>query len=201
MGASRYNSVEGRAVKPIHRRIQRWQGFGFETLEEVGEFIAQVDELLDDQAVELPGIVSVTTGDREYRDLEPDDLRDLSPSLSMESIKALSIQVQVNHREPVRVELVLTGDDYRQTELTVEGRSQVIVGGIAVGIATVVDERFERLQQERELAESEAEREMPVGAAQTQVWNRWINHPWTIHIGGGTIAAVVAGGILFLLFH
>lgn len=196
MGASRYNSVKGRSVKPIHRRSEHWRGYPFGMLGEVAEFILQVDELLEDQAVEAPGVVNLATGDREYRDLETNDLRHLSPSLPMDSIEALSIQVQANHDEPVRIQLALTDDGDQQTGLTVEGRSQVIVGGIAAGVVTVVDERFERLRRERELAEAEAE-----GAAQTVGWNRWLNHPWAIHIVGGTIAAVVAGGILFLLFH
>jgi hypothetical protein len=201
MGASEYKSVRNQAVKPIHKRGQRWSGYAFGSPEEVADFIGDVGELLEDKAADPPGITTIGTVDREYRDLEPDDLRALSLP-PMELIQALSIQAQANHEEPVTIALLLSHDEHhQQTELTVEGRSRVAVDGIAVGIGALLDERFRRLEDERQIAEAEAEHGSQAGEPPMNTWERLLSNPWVIHIGGGTIAAVLAGGILLLLFH
>lgn len=201
MGASEHKAVRNQAVKPIHKRGQRWSGFAFGSPEEAAEFICDVGELLEDQAADPPGITTIATADREYRDLEPDDLRTLSLP-PMESVQALSIHAQANHEEPVAIALLLSdGEPHQETELIVEGRSRVAVDGIAVGIAALLDERFRRREDERQIAQAEAEQESQAGDPQMSTWERLLSNPWAIHIGGGTIAAVIAGGILLLLFH
>ncbi|HET7120785.1 MAG TPA: hypothetical protein VFI17_05995 [Solirubrobacterales bacterium] len=187
-------SAEGRAVKPIHKRSQQWAGQPFAALEDAAALATELSGLLREQGAVVPLTITVTTEDREYRDLGTSDLQELAAELSLDTIESLSISSAAVPTEPVAVALRLVETrSSPSTWLAVEGSNQVAVDGIKAWIAREIEARLERARESAEPDRLPREEGKPVP------WIRWLNHPWAIQIGGGAMAAVLGTALIFLL--
>ena len=191
---------DGGRAKPIHRRHGTWEGCPFETLDEVADFVSELSALLGEQGTDVPLWVSLRTDDREYRRVDPRDLDDLSLTISMASLTRFVV-CSPDDTQPVSIHLTITTRrDGHSTLLDVEGSSQVAVEGINVWIARQIAGRIERGEEARKSTEKE-NHPTQAGSMSVSSWKRWVNHPWAIQVGGGAIAAVLAGGVIFFLSH
>jgi hypothetical protein len=84
---------------------------------------------------------------------------------------------------------------------------EITLRGLAARIEAIVQSAAERLKRRRE-AESRKPEPLPVrveAASPIPTVDKsprsLINHPWTVAIGGGSIAAIIAGVILFFVFR
>lgn len=181
-------------MRAIHKRAERWDGLPFMTLSEAANFIAELEPKLKSEE-EVQTSVSVTTEERDFRELTLDELRELSNVLSIHAIQSLIASCGRDEGERVCVNLSLSNHKGSTTELDVQGEEEIVVDGLYIGAKKKIDGCFERIRHAEELAEAKSEPH----DGKSSLLDRW--EPWLIQIVGGTIATVVGAVVLFLIFR
>lgn len=182
-------------MKAIHKRAEQWEALPFSSLTEVADFTTELELKLEAVGA-AEASVSVSTEDRDFRELTLDELRELSKVLPLEAMQSLIVSCDEEVDQRIRVDLLLLNDKRPNTKLNVKGEEEVVVEGLFVGAKKCIDERFEKIRRAEELAEAKAE---PHEDPRTSPWGPW--EPWLVQILGGTIATVVGAVVLLLIFH
>ena len=193
-------------MKAIHKRAEKWDGFAFTTLEEAADFIAELEPLLKGAGTEVETRASVSTEDRDFRELTLEELRELSAALAVDNVQTIFVNCCPNNEQPVQATLLLHGSDGSRpsTQLDVKGHDQVAVDGVNVWGKKELQTRFERIDQAKTLAVAKSEPHNEANGFrhdEASTWKRWLNHPLPVQVIGGLIATVLGGAIILWLFH
>lgn len=182
-------------MKAIHKRAERWKDLPFASLGEAADFITELEPKLEAVGVGQTS-VSVTTEERDFRELTLDELRELSKVLPLDAMQSLIVSCGGDEDQGVRLSLFVLNDRRLNTELGVEGEEEVVVDGLFVGAKKGIEGCFEKIQRAEELAEAKSK---PHVNKKVSAWDRW--EPWLIEVLGGAIATVVGAVVLFLIFN
>jgi hypothetical protein len=189
-------------MKTIHKRTEKWDGFAFTNLEEIADFIAELDPLLEGAGAEVETSIAVATESQDYNGLTVDELRELSKALLIDQVHSVSASSD-SFDQPVEASLLLLGGGASggSTHFDVNGDNQVAVDGINVWGKKAIDERFGQIKQAEVLAaaKSEPHEDEPIEPVDPW-WKQLLNHPWAVQIGGGVVAALIVAAI-FLAFR
>jgi hypothetical protein len=179
----------------VHKRTEQWGSLPFRTLGEAAEFIADLEPKLTSMDGARTS-VTVSTEERDFRELTLDELRELSETLSMDDMQAFTAFCGRDGERCVCVKLALLNDRKVATRLDVEGEEEVVVDGLYVVARRRIEGCFEKILRVESGAEVEGEVRGKGNVSSGRRLERWM-----IQILGGAAAAVLAAGIIFLLSH
>jgi hypothetical protein len=188
-------------MKPIHKRRHERNGVAFTTLGEAADFIEELEGLLMEAGTKTASSINVSTEDRDYPGLTVEELAELSPALPLESVSYLYMDSGIGFDQPVHAELTIQSlNEHDMVEFKANGQNQVAVDGVNVWATKEIDDRVEQIEKARELAEvKSAPHTEGVPPQPPSSWHQFFEHPLVVQILAGTIAAILAGVILYLL--